>query len=93
MENRLTENHIFLCQLKGSDIFITANEITEDEIQLLFKHKIILPLAPNHLNMRSLAVANYTIQNGIDAFPDPTYIKRNPGDHVILRQKIHADNK
>lgn len=78
---KITKKYIFECKLKGEPIHVHVNKISEDEIQLLFKHKILLPWAPFHLKNRGIAIANYPIANGRHA----TLTLCKPGDTVQLR--------
>lgn len=95
--NKLTKKYIFEQKLKGKPIYVYVNEISNEEIQLLFKHEILKPWAPRFTKNVFIAVALYPIANGhkeIRNFggtpenPTYKYFLIPPGEKVTLKGRL-----
>lgn len=90
----ITKKHIFEQKLKGKPVYVHVNEISDEEIQLLFKYKIMKPWAPRFMKNVFIAVALYPIANGRKETrnyggtlenPMYKYYLIPPGDMVTLK--------
>lgn len=91
----LTKKYIFEQKLKGKPIYVHVNEISDKEIQLLFKCKILQPWGPQYTKNVFIAVALYPIANGQKEIrnyggtpenPMYKYFLIPPGEKVTLRK-------